>query len=343
MILRTTSSRGRYGAGGMTLVELLVAMAIGLVIALAAMAALTVARRGFTTVDAASQLRDNARYTRDILNRLIVQSGFTNLRYSTLSRKNDAGLSANPPPNVFGFNNAVPDFPSGLGASTSTGVVNASDVLILRYQTEAGVPADSTSSVIDKGIITCRGTTPTTIASNRDNRVASVLYVTTSPSTGEPALMCNSTDDDSTSILAANAQPLVEGVESFQVLYGVDGVTAGAATASTVTSGGVTKPNVPKVSDRYLRADQLTVTSGTPASNAIETNNNWRRVRSVRLGIVLRGAPNSAQESATPAANPFGAASNLGDSATVLPAGTDGRLRQSITFTVHLRNFQDLL
>ncbi|MFE8645935.1 PilW family protein [Sphingomonas sp. NCPPB 2930] len=323
-------------ARGMTMIELLVAMAIGLVIALAAMAALTVARRGFTTVDAASQLRDNARYSRDLLNRLVVQAGFSNVNYSTLSRKK-ATTNDNPPPAVFGFNSAVPNFGNGLAASSNTGVVNGSDVLILRYQTEVGVPSATTA---DKSMINCNGGAPETIATNRDNRVASVLYVAVGLS-GEPALMCGATNSDDQTV--KDIQPLVEGVESFHVLYGVDGVTPGAATAKTVTVGTVTSPNVPKITDRYLRADQLAVTTGSAASNEIETYNNWRRVRSVRIGLVLRGPPNSAQEKATPAMNPFGAAGNLNDSTSILPAGTDGRLRQSVTFTVHLRNFQDLL
>ena len=41
------------------------------------MAALTVARRGFTSVDAASQLRDNARFATDILQRAIDAGGST--------------------------------------------------------------------------------------------------------------------------------------------------------------------------------------------------------------------------------------------------------------------------
>ena len=53
--------RSQQHMRGLTLIELLVAMVIGLVIVLAAVAALTVARRGFNTVDAASQLRDSGR------------------------------------------------------------------------------------------------------------------------------------------------------------------------------------------------------------------------------------------------------------------------------------------
>lgn len=62
--------------GGFTLIELLVAMVIGLIIVLAAVAALSVARIGFSTVDAASQMRDNARFAGDIIERITVQTGF---------------------------------------------------------------------------------------------------------------------------------------------------------------------------------------------------------------------------------------------------------------------------
>jgi type IV pilus assembly protein PilW len=44
---------------GLTLIELLVAMALSLLVVLAAVSALVVARQGFSSVDASSQLRDN--------------------------------------------------------------------------------------------------------------------------------------------------------------------------------------------------------------------------------------------------------------------------------------------
>ena len=77
-----SSETGRYLANsdfvarpknqsGLSLVELLVAMAISTVIAIAAVSALIVSRQGFTTVDAASQLRDNARFATDLIQRLV--------------------------------------------------------------------------------------------------------------------------------------------------------------------------------------------------------------------------------------------------------------------------------
>ena len=99
------------------------------------------------------------------------------------------------------------------------------------------------------------------------------------------------------------------------------------------------------LADRFLRADQIIVT-GDP----IATNANWRRVRSIRIGMVLRGPPGSAinqtaqtfyplgsgQDSATGAIG--SAMSSANDTGTIFAPTPDGRLRQAVTFTVHLRN-----
>ena len=129
----------------------------------------------------------------------------------------------------------------------------------------------------------------------------------------------------------SSSQPLIEGVESFQVLYGVDGVIPGRATPAT------TKPTL--IANRYLRADQMVV-----PGNALATDNNWRRVRSVRIGMVLRGPPNSSQEpAARPVFHPLGIAmGSTGDPGSIFLPTADGRLRQTATFTVYLRNDQSL-
>ncbi len=94
----------RRWQSGLTMVELLVALVISLLIALASIAALTVARQGFSTVDAASQLRDNGRFASDLIQRLGVQSGFKDVWYA--GRPATAQEStANSAPDIKGFNN----------------------------------------------------------------------------------------------------------------------------------------------------------------------------------------------------------------------------------------------
>ena len=80
---------GRRSQLGLTLIELLVALVISSVIAIAAIAALVVSRQGFTTVDAASQLRDNARFATDMLQRFGVQAGFRDITDATTAWAKD--------------------------------------------------------------------------------------------------------------------------------------------------------------------------------------------------------------------------------------------------------------
>jgi type IV pilus assembly protein PilW len=342
---------------GFTMVELLVAMVISLLIALAAIAALTVTRRGFSTVDASSQLRDNSRFTADLIQRLGVQSGFKDVLYAArpATQKDNTDDIA---PSVTGFNNALSSSSDPLNASTArTAGVDGygSDVLVLRNQL---VQLDPGSNDADGSMIDCMGRTLTTGAAptGRDNRMASILSVDVS--TGEPSLMC-ATVNASGSI--STNQPIIQGVENFQVLYGTEGVTPGTAPAVTygltanapapTTSGAWTTwaASINQVPDRYLRADQMTV-----AGDTVSTNANWRRVRSIRIGMILRGPPNSAQNAVAQTLYPFGPAkssdtgttgsafASASDPGTIFNAPADGRLRQVVTFTVHLRNSQGL-
>lgn len=324
---------------GLTMVELLVALVISLLIALAAIAALTATRQGFSTVDAASQLRDNGRFTSDLIQRLVVQSGFKDVLYAS-QPATAAEIAANIAPNITGFNNALSSASDPLNAYTArtTGVDGyGSDILILRNQL---VQLNANSNHADGSMIDCNGNSPTgtgSAPSARDERMASILSVAVS--TGEPSLMCATVDSAGT---ISTSQPIIRGVENFQVLYGVDGFT----TVNTQFTGA--QDSVP---DRYLRADQLVV--GGVADSAA-TNSNWRRVRSLRIGMVLRGPPNSAQNSVAQTYYPFGSAkssdtatagsalSSADDEGTIFAAPADGRLRQVVTFTVHLRNDQGL-
>ena len=332
----TIASPG-FNQRGFTMVELLVAMVISLLIALAAIAALTVTRQGFTAVDASSQLRDNGRFISDLIQRLGVQSGFkdtVNAAYPPPPAS--SAFATDPAPNITGFNNALASASDPLNVFTARTTGDGSDILILRYQAAETFPG---SGKTDLSMIDCAGISATTPALNRYNRMASVIHVQVIQ--GEPTLMCTSFNPTSGAI---STQPIISGVENFQVLYGVDGVTAGTALPAILTANG--NDTVP---ESYLRADQLDV-----AGNAIATNANWRRVRSMRIGIVLRGPVNSAQDTSAQTYYPFGPApgssggakgsalSSSNDPGTVFAPTADGRLRQVVTFTVHLRNEQGL-
>ena len=321
---------------GLTLVELLVAMTIGLIVVLAASASLIASRSGARTVDAASQLRDDARFATDVIQRLAVQAGFEDVSYATqpyrgtLADYQLANSSLNIQtlqPNIYGFNNASPSASDPLNDATprATGSLGfGSDVLILRYQSVStnGAPGGPT----DGSMIDCAGNAVSTSSINRGDRIASILSVAAGPD-GEPTLQCTVVSTGATGTTFTSS-PLVKGVENFQVLYGVDHVTAGTVPAGNATG----------VPDRYLRADQLTVSGNQAATNAA-----WRRVRSIRIGLVLRGPLGSAAEKGVPTPYyPLGSAGYSGtDDAGSRFRPDDTRLRQVVTFTVQLRNCQN--
>lgn len=349
---------------GLTLVELLVAVALSVLVALAAVSALVVSRRGFTTVDAASELRDNARFSAALLQRLTAQAGFLDSEYAG-KRRDLANLgpmmpNVTVPPFIQGFNNAlISDAANPLGTSTNdsrTAACNSavgggcSDILVVRYQAQAiPWPLGAASSPSDLSVIDCRGQPIPVAPRSRDERGVSIFYV--AEQRGELALMCLSGLEiinlDGTSTVVQYEPPtaawyppvaIAQGVESFQVLYGTDGLIGGLPGAAPALAAADSVP------DSYLRADQM-VDPTTPAN----TNRNWRRVRSVRIGMVLRGPTGSQQESAnTDPLYPFGRAGGASGPGTAMSRPDDGgtayvppsdrRLRQTVTFTIYLHN-----
>ena len=325
---------------GLTLIELLVALALSLLVALAAATALMVARGGFAAVDAASQLRDNGRFAADLIQRLVVQTGYKDLPYATTpAGPATAGISTDPDPNITGFNNALLNAtdPLNKAAARSASVVGyGSDILILRYQAGETFPG---SGVSDNTMIDCAGFPANSTPADRYDRMVGILHVGVGID-GEPSLMCTHLPPKS---IKFKTDPVIQGVENFQVLYGTDGVTPNTAPPADPSTGADSVP------ERYLRADQMTV-----AGDAEATNRNWRRVRSLRIGMVLRGPLNSAQDKSVQTLYPLGLAkassagasgsalSSASDAGTVFKPPADGRLRQVVTFTVHLRNDQNL-
>lgn len=312
----------RRSQAGLTLIELLVALALGTLVAIAAVASLIVARQGFRSVDTNTQLRENARFAASLIQRVVVQAGFENAAYGFYTDPKEPGLR--------GFDNAwlgaygaptptstaptlAHDSRSGCTA-TDTSCANGSDILVVRYfGVSRGGSADGT-------IINCAGLPEPEGA----DRAFSIFHVVRSAA-GEPTLSCTYQIPGTSNWTTV---PLVSGVESFQVLYGTD--TQNGATVAATPQDGDT------VADTYLTARQL---DNTPSASTVD---NWRRVRTVRIGLMIRGPVPDTLVAAAAASTPvlgdqFVSSSDIG-SALSVPA--DGRLRQRLVFTVHLRNAQ---
>jgi len=335
-------------------------LALSVLIAGAAIASLIVARQGFNSVDAASQLRDNGRFASDLIQRLAVQAGYMDVNFAAATSASGFNVASTTSsvPFILGLDNTIvssssnlpnlttafklrpnaTNSQSGCTSPTDTACANGSDVLILRYQTSASFAG---STVSDKSMINCAGKADASVATKKQDQMISVFHIARSTA-GEPSLMC--------SYLGASGswvtEPIVEGVESLQVLYGVDGFT----TANTQFGG-----HIDSVPDKYIRASQMVVDS----VDSEATYSNWRRVRSLRIGLVLRGPINSAISKSANidkvcplGTNPDSTADCIDQSGSETPPmgaefprlgsviPNDGRLRQTVTFTVFLRNVQ---
>jgi type IV pilus assembly protein PilW len=319
---------------GFTLVELMVAMVLGLLVAAAGVAALIIGRQGFASVDSATQLRETARFAASTLDQAGAQVGFVNVAYSMFTN-NAATLR--------GYDNSLvsPGFaslplglahntrPANCGSATGTACLNNSDVLVVNFW-GASRNGQADGSMVDcGGVAEPEGTASTPGAYS----IFSVATGGAGEVNAEPALVCTYHDPAPGGLW--HTVPIVQGVESFKVLYGVYGLTKGTcapqvatpAQAATAVSNGQTP------TETYFTAEDMDAPAG------VFCPTNWTYVRNLRIGLLVRGPVGSAQVSATKTWNILQSSKEqLFNNAATLTTAADGRLRQQLVFTVHVHN-----
>lgn len=296
---------------GLTMVELLVSLVLSSLITLAAVALYTVAGSSHRTVDAAQELQDSGRFALEVIGQAVRQAGYQNYAQRDGSgNENTRRFAPASYPTVRGFNNARVASPGNIDddGATNNGGYNSSDTLALRFH---GSSQLNDASKPDGSMIDCQGIAQNYPA-NADDVALSLFWVKTD-SSGEPALQCISRGNPAGAILTRNTQPIAKGVETFQVMYGLD--TDGDSVPEKWVSG-------------HNVAD-------------------WKQVASVRAGFVIRGAPGSSQGSAANAADnklyPLGKVftGSSTEAGLVFTPPHDGRLRRAFSATFKLRNPQD--
>lgn len=289
---------------GLTLVELMVALALGLLVLLATTGLLLSARTGYLMQDDQVQLHDGARYALEIIGRAVRQAGYENWDAEEAPLRRSSSMS----PNILGLDahrlNASTVALEGASNATKD-VVNGSDVLAVRFfGSGAGPNGDGT-------MLNCAGfpvPAPGSPDKSEDERGWSIFYVAESGS-GVPALYCK--------YRGWSAQPVALGVESFQVLYGVD-------------------QNDDGIADRYMRAGDL------------GDMDFWNNVVVVRIALLMRGNhSNTRADAASRVYELFGpdyakAHADVDRGVRIderaMPAAQRQRLRAVFGTTIQLRN-----
>lgn len=304
---------------GVTLVELLVAVAIALGLVLAATATFVGSRQLFQTHTEAQAVEDSLRFAGFVVRSIVRQAGYADYAPDYIDADGMAAtgsnatlLASSADPfdlNIVGARNTrVSAVGSGYGTHDTRGV-NGSDSLLVRFFGRSragggGIEPDGT-------MVDCMGFAqpgPTAGRSASADRAWSFFYVAQAAD-GEPELYCKYRSEKDGRF---RAEPLARGIEVFKVVYGYDG-------------------NGDGVPERWLDAAQIEARATSTAKIADE----WRKVVGLRIGMVARSArDNSAPRQTGELLYPLGP--TFFD--VSFKPKADGRLRRVATFTVMLRN-----
>jgi type IV pilus assembly protein PilW len=310
--------------GGLTLVELMISITLGMLVVMATTALLVSSKTSYTAQDEGVRIQETGRYAFDVIARAVHQAAYENWDVDGGPMLAGAAYSAN----VRGFDaSSVKAATHGIDAPLQTSV-NGSDVLALRFfGVGNGTDGDGT-------VLNCAGFSvgaPSSHAAADSERGWSIFYVATSAH-GEPELRCKYLGKTN---WASDA--IATGVESFQVLYGVD----------------ADNDSMP---DRYVNAtaidamdDTLILEGATAAEKAIDRNrkSHWKKVVVIKVALLLRTSVNSANDGMPLQYDLFGSdyanAQGANDPGTRikverLPMAGRNRLRKVFMQTIHIRN-----
>jgi type IV pilus assembly protein PilW len=238
---------------GMTLPEMLVALAAGLAVLLGAGQLLVLANSAYAVQMEAAAIDDGGRFALELVARALRQAAA-------------ADPDSLPAPGADGAPARIAGLDAHSVGRTTPGIddpsadaVNGSDVLAVRFRGSGAAPGGDGSSVDCAGF---------TVAAGEEGW--SIFYVARNAQ-GEPELRCKYRGNANWS-----ADAVVAGVDGFQLLYGID---------SDAPRDGA--PN------RYVNADAVrALDQALGASDAQDLHRRtwWKRVVSVRIGLLLHGA-----------------------------------------------------
>lgn len=309
---------------GLTLVELMISMALGLLVILVTTTLLVSTKSTYVAQDDKADIQGTGRYALEIIARAVRQAGYEHWDSLQPPILVTAGVSAN----VAGLDAASLKATSRGIDAPLTATVNGSDVLALRFF-GAGNGESGDGTMLNCGGFSVGGVASADDA--EDERGWSIFYVAKG-STGEPELYCKYPGKTSWT-----AQAIARGIDSFQVLYGIDTDEDGM-------------PNRMMNAARIDALDDEIALEGENAEEkAVDRNRktHWKKVVAVQVALLVRGASSVGVESVPAEYDLFG--KDYGDAygaidrgvrirASALPAGEQGRLRSVFSTSIQLRN-----
>lgn len=312
------------GEAGLTLVELMISITLGLFVVMAATALLLSTKSGYVAQDDDAHIQDTGRYALENIARSVRQAAYENWDASEAPVLADATVSAN----IAGLDSrSLKNNTYGIEFPVSKSV-NGSDVLAVRFF-GAGSGDDG-----DGTMLNCAGFGVAAALSKdaaEEGRGWSIFYVAES-ATGEPELYCKyQGKKDWTSAAIAR------GVESFQVLYGLD-------------TDGDAMPNRLVTATAINALDDALVLEGATAEEKARDKNrktHWKKAVVIRIALLVRGSGRTRVDTLATEYDLFGkeyadtfAAADPGVRIREedLPESVRNRARRVFALTIQLRN-----
>jgi type IV pilus assembly protein PilW len=331
---------------GIGMVELMVATALGLTLALVATSLFMSARSGYAFQNDDARVQDTGRIAIEVLSRAVRQAGWLN------TAQKDTGFAdvASRLPDVLGFDaRGLTATSSALSSAVSTAqAVNGSDVLLLRY---AGSGEGSSG---DGSVVNCAGFGVGEPLDPDLDRGWSVFYVALDSTSGEPELRCKYQGTSARGNQSWKSDAIVSGIEVFQLLYGLDNDGDGRPDRFV-------NANAVRALDDAQGSGQPDAATATPDS---KRRSNWNKVVAIKVALLVRGENangDSTQASSTQAGSTQAGTVQAGSTAkkefhlfgeqySALAGADDpgtrfsaadasaGRMRRLYSSTIHLRN-----
>lgn len=200
---------------GFTLVELMVAMTIGLLIGLVVFAAYSSGLNTQRAQTDLTRLEESARFGFDLVSRAVRRAGFRNVLTvypaAYVGQTAKQFCASGPVGSAFSATNDAATV--DLGGGVTANVLNNSDTITVRYYGQD----NAAHTAADGVVLDCLGN-----AVRRGTLVQDTIYVAADPTNdNEPTLFC-STDNPAIPVGAPRNLALVPGVETLQMLYAED-------------------------------------------------------------------------------------------------------------------------
>lgn len=343
--LRSVMIPARARQRGLSLIELIIAMALGLVITAGLAYTFLAGRQSYRMQDNLSRIQENARAALDTMAQDLRMAGFIGCAGLGASSPyvTPAVRAQTPPVASFTLANAMTGFESGTGWNNTTGITQVAGSDVLTLQRASGNGAYLSSAMASSSGSIAIGDNPDGFATNHVLMISDCgsadLFRASGVADTSPGATINHASSHNTSNSLSKAYGVNARVMGYQSsTYFIGTSAAGAPTLYRVPWSG-NAMGTPEELAEYVEDMQMTYGVDTDADGTVNQYQaanavtDWSLVKTVRIRMLV-GSPEDRVTDTTSTH----ATLRDADNDAVADTATDRRLHRAFAMTVSLRN-----